>query len=169
MLLSYLSSGDETYKIIAKDSFDFLISKIFSKKSIKVISNNGWHHRHHEVNHFGEQPIDVSYAILTLQLFYEVFKEEKYHHLMETAFSWFLGNNHLKQMVYNPATGGCCDGVEESNINLNQGAESTVCYLMARIAIEEVGHAITETDTQSRRKLLIQSTLKQSKHENITR
>lgn len=45
------------------------------------------------------------------------------------AFSWFMGNNHLHQIIYNPATGGCYDGLEKDNINLNQGAESTVCYL----------------------------------------
>jgi hypothetical protein len=46
-----------------------------------------------------------------------------------------LGNNHLQQIVYNPCTGGCYDGVEEHNVNLNQGAESTLSYLMARLAI----------------------------------
>jgi hypothetical protein len=50
---------------------------------------------------------------------------------MEMAFSWFLGNNHLQQIIYNPCTGGCYDGLEEDYINLNQGAESTVSYLMA--------------------------------------
>jgi hypothetical protein len=40
--------------------------------------------------------------------------------------------------VYNPCTGGCYDGVEEFNVNLNQGAESTISYLMARLAIERM-------------------------------
>ncbi|WP_050915834.1 hypothetical protein [Gillisia marina] len=57
---------------------------------------------------------------------------------MQLAFSWFLGNNHLQQIIYNPLTGGCHDGLEESNVNLNQGAESTICYLMARLSIERV-------------------------------
>ena len=56
---------------------------------------------------------------------------------METAFSWFLGNNHLNQIIYNPCTGGCYDGLEDTYINLNQGAESTVSYLMARLTIEK--------------------------------
>ena len=57
---------------------------------------------------------------------------------MTIAFSWFLGNNHLNQIMYNPTTGGCYDGLEESEINLNQGAESTVSYLMARLTMEKV-------------------------------
>jgi hypothetical protein len=44
----------------------------------------------------------------------------------------------LHQIVYNPCTGGCYDGVEEYNINLNQGAESTVSYLMARLSIVKI-------------------------------
>jgi len=43
----------------------------------------------------------------------------------------------LKQIVYNPCTGGCYDGMEETHVNLNQGAESTVSYLMARLTVEK--------------------------------
>ena len=57
---------------------------------------------------------------------------------MKTAFSWFLGNNHLQHIIYNPSTGGCYDGLEEHNVNLNQGAESTICYLLARLAMEDI-------------------------------
>lgn len=47
-------------------------------------------------------------------------------------------HNHLHQIIYNPCTGGCYDGLEEYNVNLNQGAESTVSYLMARLTIEKL-------------------------------
>ena len=57
--------------------------------------------------------------------------------MLQTAFNWFLGKNHLKQIMYNPKTGGCYDGLEKENININQGAESTICYLMARIIMEK--------------------------------
>jgi hypothetical protein len=55
---------------------------------------------------------------------------------MRIAFDWFLGKNHLNQIIYNPSTGGCYDGLEKANINLNQGAESTLSFLLARQAIE---------------------------------
>jgi hypothetical protein len=54
----------------------------------------------------------------------------------ETPFNRGLGNNHLWQIIYNPCTGGCYDGLEENNVNLNQGAESTLSYLMARMCVE---------------------------------
>ena len=56
---------------------------------------------------------------------------------METGFDWFLGKNHLHQTIYNPCTGGCYDGLEEHQVNLNQGAESTVSYLMSRLTVEK--------------------------------
>ena len=72
---------------------------------------------------------------------------------MDIAFSWFLGNNHLQQIVYNPCTGGCYDGVEENCVNLNQGAESTVSYLMARLTIEKANRKIAKIMKQAQRNL----------------
>jgi len=137
LLYAHLSSRNGHFKAIAKETFDFLISNTFSKNQIRVISNNGWFMKDSTRNYEGgEQPIDVSYSIQTLQLFHVVFKEKHYKEKMEIAFSWFLGNNQLGQMIYNPITGGCHDGLEKYNVNLNQGAESTICYLIARQCIE---------------------------------
>ena len=74
---------------------------------------------------------------MTLSKFYNVFKEQDYLKKMDIGFSWFLGKNHLNQIIYNPRTGGCYDGLEETYVNLNQGAESTVSYLMARLTMEK--------------------------------
>ncbi len=136
LLFGYLETGEEKYKEIAKSTFDFLLSLTFSNNQIKVISNRGWHKRGDMKKRFGEQPIDVAYTISALDLFYQVFNEKDYKEKMNIAFSWFHGNNHLHQIIYNPVTGGCQDGLEEINVNLNQGAESTICYLLARLVIE---------------------------------
>ena len=74
---------------------------------------------------------------MTLSNFYDVVHDEEYLKKLVIAFDWFLGNNRLQQIVYNPCTGGCYDGLEETHVNLNQGAESTVNYLMARLTIEK--------------------------------
>lgn len=140
MLCAYKVTGQLDYKEVAMDSFDFLLSKIIKNDRIRVISNKGWRFKN-EVNRAivgGEQPIDVAYTVLALETFYSVLKKEEYKQKAQLAFHWFLGDNHLHQIVYNPCTGGCYDGVEEENINLNQGAESTVSYLMARLAIERM-------------------------------
>lgn len=139
MLCAYIETGNLAYKNIAKASFDFLLSTIFKDNMIKVVSNKGWLHHHNKsllVPNGGEQPIDVAYTILALSTFFRVFNDVDYLQKMETAFNWFLGKNHLRQIIYNPVTGGCCDGLEEHHINLNQGAESTISYLLARLEME---------------------------------
>lgn len=135
MLLAYQAIGREEYKQIAWEAFEFLLKKLFVGNRLQVISNQGWMHKGEEHHGFGEQPVDVAGTVIALGAFYQVFKEEKYLRMQTDAFNWFLGNNHLHQIIYNPTTGGCYDGLEENNINLNQGAESTVCYLMARLAL----------------------------------
>ncbi len=114
-----------------------MLSQTFNENGIEVISNKNWLQKGQEAEHFGEQPIDVAYTIMTLSKFFEVFKDNDNFLKMETAFNWFLGKNRLHQIVYNPCTGGCYDGLEETHVNLNQGAESTVSYLMARLTIEK--------------------------------
>ncbi len=141
LLCAYLITEEPIYKEIAKTSFDFLLSKIFTKNTIKVISNKGWLHRGEETKRVtlgGEQAIDVAYTVMALEKFENVFKDAQYRSKMDVAFSWFLGNNHLHQIIYNPSTGGCYDGLEDTYFNINQGAESTVSYLMARLTMENV-------------------------------
>ncbi|MGE0638243.1 MAG: glycosyltransferase [Bacteroidia bacterium] len=137
LLCAWLETGETIYKETAKVSFDFLLSLTFNEIGIKVISNKSWMHKGQQVEHHGEQPIDVAYTILALSRFYNVFNEPDYLQKMQTAFNWFLGNNHLHRIIYNPCTGGCYDGLEENHVNLNQGAESTLSYLMARLTIEK--------------------------------
>ncbi|WP_217341306.1 glycosyltransferase [Flavobacterium sp. A45] len=150
MLCAYLNTGNTNYKKIAKTSFDFLLGKIFNDKSIKVISNKGWMMKDDSEDYQaigGEQPIDIAYTILALSKFAKAFGDEEYTRKMKLAFSWFLGNNHLHQIIYNPCTGGCYDGLEDTYINLNQGAESTVSYLMARLCIEKNTKGAFKPDT----------------------
>lgn len=138
MLYAYKLTGKVVYKEAAQATFAFLLGQTFSKTGIKVISNQGWLQKGGECAVFGEQPIDVAYTIMTLEAFYTVFEDEEYLAKMHLAFDWYLGNNHLNQIIYNPCTGGCYDGLEQDCVNLNQGAESTVTYLMARLAIERM-------------------------------
>ncbi|OYQ50022.1 hypothetical protein [Flavobacterium aurantiibacter] len=75
-----------------------------------------------------------------MEKFHSAFRDKRFKVLSINAFYWFLGANHLKQAVYQEETGGCCDGIEETNVNLNQGAESTLSYLLARLAIGRILH-----------------------------
>ena len=137
MLYAWLTTKESIYKDIARTSFNFLLDNTFNENGIEVISNKTWLQKGKETGHYGEQPIDVAYTIMTLGKFYDVLMDEDYRLKMVIAFNWFLGNNRLNQIIYNPCTGGCYDGLEDTHVNINQGAESTVSYLMARLTIEK--------------------------------
>lgn len=136
MLYAWLMTNESIYKDIAQTSFDFLLSRTFNENGIEVISNKSWLVKGEKASLYGEQPIDVAHTISTLDKFYDIFNDDEYLQKLRIAFNWFLGHNRLKQIVYNPCTGGCYDGLEETHVNLNQGAESTISYLMARLTIE---------------------------------
>jgi uncharacterized protein YyaL (SSP411 family) len=58
-----------------------------------------------------------------------------YKTMARTIFNWFLGKNTQNCFIYNSSTGGCYDGITEKGLNLNEGAEATVCYLSARMEL----------------------------------
>ncbi len=136
LLLAFLETKRIAFRDTARTAFGFLLSCMFKEDMLRIISNRTWLEPGVEPHPFGEQPIDAAYTVSALALFHEVFAEEEYHRKMNIAFEWFLGRNHLAQVMYNNASGGCYDGLEEHSVNLNQGAESTVCYLMARSIME---------------------------------
>lgn len=137
IMYGYLATGNKKYLKIATITFDFLLSHYFMKGELKVISNRGWFKKENERIFYGEQPIEVATTIITLDLFYEVTKKIKYKDQLELAFIWFLGNNHLKQIMYNPENGASYDGLEDKHININQGAESTLCFFKAQLIMEK--------------------------------
>ncbi len=141
MLYASLYTNDSKYKQIAKSSMDFILSKIYLNNRIQLISNKYWLYRDDDENttyNGGEQAIEIAYTILALEKFIDVFPSDSYELILKDGFNWFLGNNQLNQIVYNPCTGGCYDGIEEFNVNLNQGAESTISYLLSRLAVERM-------------------------------
>jgi glycosyltransferase involved in cell wall biosynthesis len=143
MLYAWLYTNDSRYKEIARASMDFILSKIYKNSRIQLISNKYWLYRDDDENttyNGGEQAIEIAYTILALEKFIEVFPYDNYDLVLKDGFNWFLGNNQLNQIVYNPCTGGCYDGIEEFNVNLNQGAESTISYLLSRLTIERMLH-----------------------------
>lgn len=138
LLYAFALTKDQLFLDCAKESFDFLLEIHFKKEYYRTISNRTWYTLNQETSVYGEQPIDVAYTIIALEQFMNYFPTEGYQEKMKKAFNWYHGDNHLKQIIYNPLTGGCCDGLEHDRINLNQGAESSITYLLARNCMERV-------------------------------
>lgn len=126
---------DDEIKDIAFQSIDFLESVIFEQGFLSIIGNDGWYVEGQPVNKFGQQPIEVTTVVMLFHDAYVSSGEERYIGLMVKAFQWFLGNNELQLSLYDAETKGCCDGLESYGVNRNQGAESTICFWMAYLAV----------------------------------
>ncbi|HYJ63060.1 MAG TPA: hypothetical protein VEV62_04915 [Parafilimonas sp.] len=84
---------------------------------------------------FDQQAIEVMAMVLLLEQAYRVTKDASCIELMFTSFMWFLGENELHIPLYDHETHGCCDGLQYNGINRNQGAESTLAYLIAHLTV----------------------------------
>ena len=84
---------------------------------------------------FDQQAVEAMAMVLVFEQAYHVTKEPRYIELMFTSFMWFLGENELHIPLYDHETHGCCDGLQYNGINRNQGAESTLAYLIAHLTI----------------------------------
>ena len=135
LLSAYPLVGErkDVYFRIGKTSLDFLISQTFREDMYVPIGHQGWYPRDGQRGIYDQQPEDASAMVQALKTMYQITGKEIYRKLMHRAFSWFLGDNILHQIIYDETTGGCYDGMGQKYINLNQGAESTVSYLLARI------------------------------------
>jgi len=138
LLFAYSNLNDKKYLAVAQKSINFLISKTFSKNKYIPIGQDGWFLKNKRRALFDQQPEDPASMVELLVYAYEVTKKEEYKQKAIIAFEWFLGKNHLGQVVYDDSTKGCYDGLGKNSLNINQGAESTACYLLARQSIERV-------------------------------
>ena len=136
-LALYDVTKEQKYLDVATKTLAFLIDVHFIDGIYVPIGQAGWFHKEGERSHFDQQPEDTSSMIQVLRQMYDITKNVDYYELMHKAFCWFLGDNAMKQMVYDEITGGCCDGIHKTGVNLNQGAESTVSYLIARLQFDE--------------------------------
>jgi hypothetical protein len=66
--------------------------------------------------------------------------EEKYLASFRRAHGWFHGRNSLKRSLVDVRSGACCDGLQASGVNRNQGAESTLAHLWAEMSNTEILH-----------------------------
>ena len=92
---------------------------------------NGWWPRGGTKSQFDQQPIEATSLLLAAEAAHRTTGDPKYLAAMERAYAWFLGANDVRRRVAHPARGACCDGLEARGVNKNEGAESTLMWLMA--------------------------------------
>jgi len=136
LLNAYEITSNERFLDVAFESMEFLESKVFHDGIISPIGNNGWCERGKKTfAKFDQQGIDVMAMVLYYQQAYRITRNEDHLLHMYASYQWFLGANDLGLSLYNPLTGGCSDGLHKKEINLNQGAESTLAYWISHMVV----------------------------------
>jgi glycosyltransferase involved in cell wall biosynthesis len=130
---AFLITGDKASLQVAKESLDFLESTCFRDGQLHLIGNAGWHSRQGPRPVADEQPIDAAALVMAFRGAYLATGDHRYLRRMRESFTWFLGVNRLGVTAYDSSTAGCRDGLGAAAPNLNQGAESTICFLLSLI------------------------------------
>jgi len=138
LYLAYDVVDNERYLEVAEKTLGFLSELTFIDGKICLIGQNGWCKKNEKRALFDQQPVDASSLVHTYLTAYSITENKDYYRKAVMALNWFYGKNHLNQMVYDEISGGCFDGVGKYSLNMNQGAESTLAYLTARLYLEEI-------------------------------
>jgi glycosyltransferase involved in cell wall biosynthesis len=85
---------------------------------------------------FDQQPVEACATISACLEAYRLTRDEHWRAEAHRVFNWFLGKNDLQVALYDATTGGCKDGLHPDRVNENQGAESTLSFLMALLDMQ---------------------------------
>ena len=110
------------------------------------IGSNGFFIEGSEKARFDQQPVEACATVSACLEVYKLTEEGQWFDEAQRVFHWFLGKNDLRVALYDGTTGGCRDGLHPDRINENQGAESTLSFLMALLEMQEA----TVTNAQER-------------------
>ena len=138
--------NDQKITKIAIESMDFLTSHTLKDNYLSIIGNEKWYKRDGERSIFAQQPIDAMAMVLMYHQAFYLTKDKDYLNKLYTSFLWFLGENDLRMSLYDFETTGCCDGFENYGVNRNQGAESSLAYLISHLTVLQAYEELDKSD-----------------------
>ncbi len=107
-------------------------------KYISLIGNDGWYTRGGKKAKYDQQPIEIPSLIDACHKAYQLTKDTVWIDRISMTFSWYLGNNERQEPMCDFSNGGCFDGLNSTMINQNQGAESTISWLLALLRMIKI-------------------------------
>jgi glycosyltransferase involved in cell wall biosynthesis len=107
------------------------ISNEPGKGHFRPIGTNGFYRRGGERANFDQQPIEAQATVSACLAAYRATSDFWWYEQAQRAFDWFIGWNDLGLELYSPETGGCRDGLHVDRVNRNEGAESTLAFLLS--------------------------------------
>ena len=102
------------------------------------VGSHGFYSKRAEKARFDQQPVEACAAVSACLQAYRATGKGRWRKEAWSAFNWFLGDNDLQVALYDPSTGGCRDGLHPDRANENQGAESTLSFLMALLEMRKL-------------------------------
>ncbi len=120
------------------DSLKWLVAEQHrdDKEIFVPIGSSGFFIEGNEKARFDQQPVEACATISACLEVYRLTEERQWREEAQRVFRWFLGKNDLQAPLYDPITGGCRDGLHPDRVNENQGAESTLSFLMALLEMQ---------------------------------
>jgi hypothetical protein len=102
------------------------------------IGSNGFFEKGGHRAHFDQQPVEAQSMLSACLQAHRLTEDKFWFEEARIVFEWFLGRNDLNLSLYDPATGGCRDGLHPDRLNENQGAESTLAFLQSLLELKRV-------------------------------
>ena len=105
---------------------------------LSIVGTDGWYPRGGQKARFDQQPVEAHALVDACVEAYHVTREDYWIEQAHKAFNWFLGDNDLRTPIYDFTTAGCRDGLHADRVNENQGAESTLAWLMSLLLMYDL-------------------------------
>jgi glycosyltransferase involved in cell wall biosynthesis len=139
LILAGWRSGNQRMIEAGMDSLKWLVAEQHrdDPEIFVPIGSNGFFIEGSEKARFDQQPVEACATVSACLEVYRLTEEGQWFEEAQRVFRWFLGKNDLRVPLYDATTGGCRDGLHPDRINENQGAESTLSFLMALLEMQE--------------------------------
>ncbi len=144
LILSGQATGQQAILDRGLSSLRWLTALQTSEQGhFRPIGSNGFYHRGGVRATFDQQPIEAQATISACLEAYRATSDIWWYERAQIAFDWFVGANDLGLEVYSPETGGCRDGLHIDRVNSNQGAESTLAFLLSLAEMRSAQNILT--------------------------
>jgi len=143
LLLVGAACQDDRLVSVGLEALDWLLAQQRSEPDghFVPIGSQGFYRRGGDKARFDQQPIEAAGAVSACLQAHRVTGDSRWRNQAWSAFNWFLGNNDLQVPLYDPVSGGCRDGLHPDRANENQGAESTLSFLMSLLEMRSLGES----------------------------
>ena len=138
LVKSCLVDEDSEVKKTALSSMEFLSKVEGLDEVFSPVGNRGWYERGGDKAVYDQQPLEAFCEVSANLAAFQLTHEDKYRMRARNAWLWFSGRNIKRLPLCDPKTGGCFDGLTADGVNQNQGAESTLSYLLSTVLIRDI-------------------------------